>query len=145
MTELALKNGDRVVATLRKPEVLADLTSHHGKDKLFVLKLDVTHPQEIRDAFDEAVQHFGRIDVVFNNAGYSLVGEIEGLTEEAGRAVFDTNVWGAINVSKEAVRVFRDVNKPAGGLLLQVSSKAGIHAFAGLGHYSATKYGQRYK
>ena len=142
MTELVLKNGDRAVATLRKPEVLAGLASKHGKDKLLVLKLDVTHPDEIKAAFDDAVKHFGRVDVVFNNAGYSVLGEIEGLPEEVGRAVFDTNVWGATNVSKEAVRVFRDVNKPAGGLLLQNSSQAGIQAYPGLGHYSATKYGE---
>ena len=142
LTELVLKNGDRAVATLRKPEVLADLASKHGKDKLLVLKLDVTHPEEIKAAFDEATKHFGRIDVVFNNAGYSVLGEIEGLPEEIGRAVFETNVWGATNVSREAVRVFRDVNKPAGGLLLQNSSQAGIQAYPGFGHYSATKYGE---
>lgn len=142
LTELVLKNGDRAVATLRKPEVLADLASNHGKDKLLVLKVDVTHPQEIKDAFNEAVKQFGRVDVVFNNAGYLVVGEIEGLPEEIGRAIFETNVWGAVNVSKEAVRVFREANKPAGGLLLQMSSKAGIQAYPGIGHYSATKYSE---
>ncbi|KAH9938700.1 uncharacterized protein B0H18DRAFT_968391 [Fomitopsis serialis] len=140
MTEIALKNGDSAIATLRKPEVLADLVSQHSADNLLVLKLDVTHPQQIKDAFSEAIKKFGRVDIVFNNAGYSMVGEIEGAPEDAARAVFDVNLWGAVNVSKEAVRIFRDVNKPAGGTLLQISSIAGIEAYPAVGYYSASKY-----
>ncbi|KAH9938703.1 uncharacterized protein B0H18DRAFT_1134764 [Fomitopsis serialis] len=140
MTEIVLKNGDSAVATLRKPEVLADLASQHSADKLLVLKLDVTHPQEIKDAFSEAIKKFGRVDTVFNNAGRSMIGEIESASEDAARAIFDTNLWGAVNVSKEAVRIFRDVNKPAGGTLLQISSLAGIQAYPAIGYYSASKY-----
>ncbi|KAH9938701.1 uncharacterized protein B0H18DRAFT_1081261 [Fomitopsis serialis] len=140
MTEIVLKNGDSAIATLRKPEVLADLASQHSADRLLVLRLDVTHLQEIKDAFSEAIKKFGRVDIVFNNAGYSMVGEIEGAPEDAARAVFDVNLWGAVNVSKEAVRIFRDVNKPAGGTLLQISSIAGIEAYPAVGYYSASKY-----
>ncbi|KAH9843767.1 uncharacterized protein C8Q71DRAFT_729992 [Rhodofomes roseus] len=140
MTELVLKNGDSAVATLRKPEALAELSFQHGAGRLLVLKLDVTKPQEIHDAFSEAVERFGRIDVVFNNAGYSMLSEVEGAPEEAGRALFDVNVWGAVNVSNQAVHVFRDVNKPAGGTLLQVSSLLGLYAYPTFGHYSASKY-----
>ncbi|KZT72728.1 NAD(P)-binding protein [Daedalea quercina L-15889] len=136
MTELALRNGDLAVATLRKPEVLADLddlSSQHGSDKLL-------RPQEIRDGFSEAIKKFGRVDFVFSNVGYSQIGEVEGVPEDVARAIFETNFWGAVNVSKEAVRVFRDVNKPAGGTLLQLSSAAGIKAYPAIGYYSATKY-----
>lgn len=143
MTELVLKNGDFAVATLRRPEVLADLVSMHSKDKLLVLKLDVRQPQEIKDGFAAATTKFGRIDVVFNNAGYPILGEFEGVSEEMGRALFDTNVWGAVNVTKEALRVFREVNVPAGGTLLQVSSQGAIEADAGLAHYCGTKYGKQ--
>jgi len=140
MTEIVLKNGDIAVATLRKPEALADLASQHSPDKLLVLKLDVTHPQEIKDAFSEAIKKFGRVDTVFNNAGRSMVSEIECAAEDEARAVFDLNLWGAVNVSKEAVRIFRDVNKPVGGTLLQISSVAGVYAHPAVGYYSASKY-----
>jgi len=140
MTELVLKNGGTAVATLRKPEVLADLSSTYSSDKLLVLKLDVTKPQEIISAFSKAVETFGRIDVVFNNAGMGVLGEVEATGDDAARALFDLNFWGATNVSKEAVRIFRDVNKPIGGRLLQVSSMVGIEGRPGLGYYSATKF-----
>lgn len=142
MTELVLRNGDFAVATLRKPEVLADLVAKQPKERLLVLKLDVTHPHDIEKAFVAATAQFGRIDIVFNNAGYPIVGELESVPEEMGRALFDTNVWGAVNVTKEALRVFREVNEPVGGILLQVSSQLGIEAGAGFAHYGASKYGE---
>ncbi|KAH9917300.1 NAD-P-binding protein [Fomitopsis serialis] len=116
MTEHVLDKGDIVVATLRSPE------------------LDVSNAQEIKNAFAAAVERFGRIDAVFNNAAYCILGEAE-------RAMFDVNLWGAINVSKEAVRVFREVNKPAGGRLLQISSVAGIVGVPGIAYYCAAKSG----
>ncbi|KZT74487.1 NAD(P)-binding protein [Daedalea quercina L-15889] len=118
MAELALRSGD--------------LT--HSSDKLRVLKIDVTRPQEIKYGFSEAINHppqwtacsqFGRVDIVFNNAGYAgyaQIGEVEGVPEN------------------EAVRVLRDINKPAGGTLLQLSSSAGIKAYSAIGYYSAVKH-----
>lgn len=141
MTEHVLANGDIAVATLRKPSVLDELTAKYSKDKLLVVKLDVTKPQEIIDAFKAAELAYGRIDVVFNNAGYGALGEVEGTSEEVARAIFDTNFWGASNVSREAVRFFRDVNKIRGGRLMNVSSMAGIGGAAGIGFYSASKHG----
>ncbi|KZT74488.1 NAD(P)-binding protein [Daedalea quercina L-15889] len=139
-TEQVLQKGDIVVATLRKPEVLADLTKQYGPDKLLTLKLDVTKPQEIKDAFAAAVARFGRVDVVFNNAGYGMQGEVEGTPEDVARANFEVNFWGAANVTKEAVRVFREENRPAGGRLLQMSSIAGITCAATVGYYGAAKH-----
>lgn len=69
VTEYVLSQDSIAIATLRRPEVLADLSAKYGKDKLLLLKLDVTHPQEILDAFAKAKEVFGRIDVVYNNAG----------------------------------------------------------------------------
>ncbi|KAI0925057.1 hypothetical protein AcV7_005194 [Taiwanofungus camphoratus] len=140
MTEWALKNGDIVIATLRKPEVLADLSSQYPSDKLLVTTLDVSKPQGIIDAFAKARETFGRVDVVFNNAGYAVDGEAEGIPDDAARAMFEVNFWGAANVSREAVRFFRDVNKPVGGRLLQVSSVQGIHGNALLAYYGASKF-----
>jgi len=139
VTELVLKNGDIAVATLRKPEVLAELSKKYPSDKLLVLKLDVQNKQEIINAFSEVEKKFGRIDVVFNNAGYSLVGEVEGTEEAAARALFDVNFWAAANVSREAIRFFREVNKPAGGRLLQNTSMVAIEGSPAFGFYSASK------
>jgi NAD(P)-dependent dehydrogenase (short-subunit alcohol dehydrogenase family) len=139
MTEHVLNNGGIVVATLRKPEALADLAARYSKDRLLVLKLDVTVASEIRPAFQHAIDTFGRVDVVFNNAGAGLVSEAEITPEDQARKVFDINYWGAVNVSREAVRVFRDLNAPGlGGRLLQNSSMAGLGPVPLLGHYVAS-------
>ncbi|KAF9221717.1 NAD(P)-binding protein [Gyrodon lividus] len=84
----------------------------------------------------KARQAFGRIDVVFNNAGQSMMGEVESVPEEDARRLFDVNFWGMANVSKEAIRFFRDVNSPAGGRLLQVSSGVGIVGAPATGFYT---------
>ncbi|KIJ58524.1 hypothetical protein HYDPIDRAFT_44432, partial [Hydnomerulius pinastri MD-312] len=115
MAELLLRRGNKVIATLRKPEALAPLASKYSRDQLLVLKLDVTKEEEIKSAFAEGHKAFGRIDVVFNNAGIFAIGEVEGTSEATIRRLFETNFIGAVNVSKEAVRVFREVNKPSGG------------------------------
>ncbi|KAI0925056.1 hypothetical protein AcW2_005752 [Taiwanofungus camphoratus] len=117
MAEYVLKNGDFVVATLRKPEVLKDLSSQYPLDKLLVVKLDVCKPQEIVDAFIEAREAFERIDVQQRRA----------------------NFWGAANISREAVKFFREANEPSGGRLLQMSSVNGISVYPLLGFYNAAK------
>ncbi|KAJ7155650.1 NAD(P)-binding protein [Mycena filopes] len=140
MTEKALAKGEKVVATLRKPEVLSDLRSQYTEQQLLILRVDVNKSDEILSAFSTAEKTFGRIDVVFNNAGYGIVGEIEGTSDEKARHQFDTNFWGSLTVSKEAVRVFRDVNKPMGGKLLVLSSIYGIDSSPGAGFYAASKF-----
>ena len=81
---------------------------------------------------------FGRCDVVYNNAAFAILSEIEGTPEEMARQIFEVDFWGATNVSLEAIKFFRDVN-PAGkgGKLLNVSSMAGTTAVPALGFYSA--------
>ena len=109
------------------------------------VKLDVTKPQEIIAAFAAAKAKFGRIDVVANNAGYGTLGEAEGAEDDVVRAMFETNFWGAMHVTREAVKFFREVNGPAvGGRLLQVSSITGITGGPALGFYSATKCGEHH-
>ena len=142
MVEHVLANGDIAIATLRKPGAIADLAAKHSSDKLLVLKLDVAQPEEIKTAFAAALKQFGRIDIVFNNAAFALMSEVEGTPDDKARAMFDVNVFGAANVSKEAVRVFRDVNKPQGGKLLQVSSAAGYRPTPAMAFYAASKLGK---
>ena len=135
--EHLLARGEKVVATLRKPSALSDLSAKYPASQLLVVKLDVTSPADIKAAFAKAVETFGRVDVLYNNAGYGSVGEIEGTPDDVARGVFEVNFWGSTNVAREAIRVFRDVNKPAGGRLLQASSMAGASGMPGIGYYSA--------
>lgn len=141
MTEHVLSQGDIAVATLRKPAVLADLARKYTKDRLLVVKLDVTNKAEIQSAFAAARAAFGRVDVVFNNAGYSVLGELESVPEETARTLFDTNFWGSLNVALEAVRVFRDENQPRGGRLINNSSLLAVITGPAIGIYAASKHG----
>ena len=108
-----------------------------------MLKLDVTRPEEIKAAFRAAKDAFGRIDVVFNNAGYSLLGEAEATPDAPARKVFEVVFWGAVHVSQEAVRFFREENSPPGGHLVQNSAAGGLVAVPTLGFYIAAKHGER--
>ena len=143
MARNALGNGHRVVATLRKPEVLQDFASQYPSNQLLVLRLDVTKPQEIKDAFTKAKEAFGRVDVVFNNAGFAAFGEAEATPDDVARYIFEVDFWGAVHVSQEAVRFFRDENKPQGGRLIQNSAAVGLAVSQGLAFYGAAKHGQR--
>ncbi|KAF9537781.1 NAD(P)-binding protein [Agrocybe pediades] len=141
ITEAALKNGDNVIATLRKPSDLDSLVASSSPSQLLVLKCDVSSESDIRNAFEEGLAKFGTIDIVFNNAGFAILGEAESTPNDAAKQLFDVNFWGAANVSREAVRVFREVNgKEKGGWLLNVSSAAGILGFPACSYYCASKF-----
>ncbi|PIL34515.1 hypothetical protein GSI_03293 [Ganoderma sinense ZZ0214-1] len=140
MARCALAHGDRVVATLRKPEVLSDFASKYTPEQLLVTRLDVTKPDEIKAAFAKAKEVFGRVDVVFNNAGYTLTGEAEGVPDDVARDLFEVDFWGAAHVSQEAVRFFRDENKPQGGRLIQNSAAVGLIATPMMGFYCSAKH-----
>lgn len=131
-----MQQGDNVVATLRKPEALSDLLLEYSS-QLLVLLLDVKDPERIHAAFENALERFGRIDFVFNNAGFCIISEAEGMSDEHGREMFEVLFWGAANVTKEAVKVFRECNNPPGGRLLQVSSRTALKPVAGAAHYAA--------
>ena len=109
-----------------------------------MLRLDVSKPGEIKEAFAKAKAAFGRIDVVFNNAGFAVAGEAEGVPAEAARAMFDVNYWGAVEVSQEAVRFFREENVPQGGRLIQNSAGMGLVTLPTFAFYSSSKHGERF-
>ncbi|KAH8832349.1 hypothetical protein DL96DRAFT_1551542 [Flagelloscypha sp. PMI_526] len=140
VVEHVLSVGQIVAATARNPDSLKDLKSLYPVKSLLILKLDVTSKSDITAAFSTAIEHFGRIDVVYSNSAQGIVGEVESVEEDAARGIFDVNLWGAANVALEAVRVFRDINTPAGGRLLVASSQAGVSNVAGLGHYGSSKF-----
>jgi len=139
VVEHALGQGDKVVATLRNPGDLLDLTTKYSAEQILVLKLDVTDPSAIRNVFTEGHKSFGRIDIVFNNAGWGIIGEVEGTPNDLGHDMFETNFWGAAHVSREAVRYFREISCE-GGRLLQNSSIWGVVPLPGLGYFSASKF-----
>jgi NAD(P)-dependent dehydrogenase (short-subunit alcohol dehydrogenase family) len=141
LLEVVLKNGDIAVAALRKPEVLSDLSSKYPKDRLLVIKLDVTKEADITDAFSKIRDNLGRLDIVFNNAGIGSFGEIEATPNEVARGVFEVNFWGVTNISRAALHFFREINPPGvGGTLLQMSSLLAQQASAGVAYYCASKY-----
>ena len=87
-----LDNGDAVVAAVRKPESMKDYVAKYGADKCHVVKLNVQSKEDIDAAFASAKDKFGRVDVVYNNAGYSAVGEIEAIPLEDARDMFEVRV-----------------------------------------------------
>lgn len=107
-----------------------------------MLSLDVSKPAEITAAFAQAKDAFGRLDVVVNNAGWGTFGEVESVVDADARAMFDTNFWGAVDVSRAALAFFREVNKPGvGGRLVQISSCCGVVGLPGQAFYCASKFG----
>ena len=100
MVELLLKKGEIVVATARKPEVLDDIKAKHPATQFIAVKLDVDKTRDITDAFAQAKKAFGRVDVVFNNAGWGAVGETEAHPEEEARKS-STRTFGAPQMSAE--------------------------------------------
>jgi NAD(P)-dependent dehydrogenase (short-subunit alcohol dehydrogenase family) len=135
-----LANGDRVVATLRTPSALSDLSATYPSTRLLVLPLDVTSPSHtISATFSAAVKAFGRIDVILSNAGNGgATGEVEIIPEDLARQTMELNFWGSTKVAVEALKVFRDVNSPQGGLFLQVSSSYGIDGQPLSAYYAAS-------
>ncbi|TIC09499.1 NAD(P)-binding protein [Wallemia mellicola] len=140
LVETILAKGETVVATLRKPEVLKDLSDKYDQSKLLVLKLDVTNSQDIDDVFSKIKEVYNRLDVIVNNAGRGIVGEFEATTKEDGKSLFDINFWGPVEITKKAIEFFRSVNKPSGGRILNIASMAGYNAGPGMAIYSATKH-----
>ncbi|RPD64116.1 NAD(P)-binding protein [Lentinus tigrinus ALCF2SS1-7] len=140
MVRCALSHGDKVVATMRKPSMLAEFASQYPSSQLIVVKLDVSNHEEIKEVFRKAKAAFGRVDIVFNNAGYGVLGEAETIPDDPARQMFEVNFWGAVHVSQEAVRFFREENRPQGGHLVQNSATVGIVSHPVMAFYGASKH-----
>lgn len=138
LAEAALRHGDRVAATARTPEQLADLVEAYGDDRVVALPLDVTDAEAAASALDAARRHFGRIDVLVNNAGYANVAPIETGSPADFRAQFETNFWGVYAVTTAAIPLLRE---QGGGLVVQFSSVGGrVGGSAGIASYQAAKF-----
>jgi NADP-dependent 3-hydroxy acid dehydrogenase YdfG len=135
-TEAALQRGDKVAATARQLASLAVLTDKYGANVL-TLALDVTNPEQVKAAVAQAHAHFGRLDVVLNNAGYSLVGTIEEASLDEVRALYETNVYGAVSVIQAALPLLR---AQGSGHILGTSSNLGHVTLPVIGYYCSSKW-----
>jgi NAD(P)-dependent dehydrogenase (short-subunit alcohol dehydrogenase family) len=135
--EAALERGDKVAATARDASTLEPLTEKYGDDVL-ALALDVQDHDADFAAVQQAAEHFGRLDVVVNNAGYGLFGAVEEVSPEQARDQIETNLFGALWVTQAALPIMREQGS---GHIIQVSSIGGVSAFPYVGLYHASKWG----
>ncbi|OUJ71016.1 SDR family NAD(P)-dependent oxidoreductase [Hymenobacter crusticola] len=135
-TEAALQRGDKVAATARNLASLADLADQYGANVL-TLELDVTNPEQVKAVVAQAHAHFGRLDLVLNNAGYSLVGTIEEASLDDIRAMYETNVFGAVSVIQAALPLLRAQGH---GHILGTSSNLGHVTLPVIGYYCSSKW-----
>ncbi len=134
--EGALQRGDQVAATARNVASIAGLKEKYG-DNVLTLELDVTNAHQVKSAVAQAHAHFGRLDIVLNNAGYSLVGTIEEASADEVRAMYDTNIFGAVSVIQAALPLLR---KQGYGHIVGVSSNLGHLTLPVIGYYSSSKW-----
>jgi NAD(P)-dependent dehydrogenase (short-subunit alcohol dehydrogenase family) len=133
--EAALGRGDRVAATARDPRDLADLTA--PQDRLLALPLDVTDAAAADAAVRAAVDRFGRLDVVVNNAGHGVRGAVEEVPDEAFRATMEVNFFGALAVTRAVLPVLRAQGH---GHIVQITSMGGLVGLPLAGAYIASKW-----
>lgn len=137
LTEAVLAAGDKVVATARDPQALQELAVEYP-GQVFPLKLDVTDYEAVYDAVRAAVDHFGKIDVLVNNAGFGIVGAVEAFTDAQVRSQLETNLYAPIEITRAVLPYMREQGY---GRILQISSIGGRVGNAGIAIYQAAKFG----
>jgi NAD(P)-dependent dehydrogenase (short-subunit alcohol dehydrogenase family) len=137
LTEAVLASGDKVAATARHPETLNDLVEKYP-GQVYPLGLDVTAYDEIHKAVADTVAHFGKIDVLVNNAGFGITGAAEAYTDEQVRIQLETNLYAPIAITRAVLPYMR---KQRSGRILQISSIGGRIGSAGLSMYQTAKFG----
>jgi NADP-dependent 3-hydroxy acid dehydrogenase YdfG len=135
-TDAALKRGDKVAATARSLASIADLKEKYGENVL-TLELDVTNTDQVKAVVAQAYAHFGRLDIVLNNAGYSLIGTIEEASADDVRALYETNIFGTLAVIQAALPLLR---AQGGGHILGTSSGLGHVTMPVIGYYCSSKW-----
>jgi NAD(P)-dependent dehydrogenase (short-subunit alcohol dehydrogenase family) len=136
LAKLILARGWRAVATARDLAKVADIIEGHA-ERALAMPLDVTNRKQIDEVVTKAQERFGRIDVLVNNAGYGYLAAIEEGEDEAVPAMFETNVFGLINMTKAVLPIMRSQHS---GLIVNISSIGGITSFAATGYYHGTKF-----
>ncbi|MGV2140408.1 oxidoreductase [Agrobacterium tumefaciens] len=135
VTTRALAQGDAVVATARNPKAITDRFGEHPN--LLPVVLDVTDDKQATTAVKAGIERFGRIDILLNNAGFGLMGAVEEATVAEVEAVYRTNVFGLLNVTRAVLPFMR---RARSGRILNISSIGGYRGAAGFGVYSSTKF-----
>ena len=136
LARAVLADGEQLVATARRTESVADLVGEFA-DQVLAVPLDVTDRAQSDLAVHRAVERFGSLDVLVNNAGYANVNSIEDVTDEDFRAQIETNLWGVINVTRAALPLMREQRS---GHIIQMSSVGGRATAAGIGPYQTAKW-----
>ena len=134
--EAALERGDEVAATARTLESIAYLNEKFGANVL-TLELDVTRPEQVKTAVSQAHAHFGRLDIILNNAGYPLIGTIEEARADDVRALYETNIFGTLSVIQAALPLLRE---QGGGHIVGISSTLGHVTMPLIGYYCSSKW-----
>jgi len=132
----ALERGDKVAVTARNLSSIADLKEKYGEN-ILTLELDVTKTEQVKQAVTQAHAHFGKLDIVFNNAGYSLVGTIEESTIDEVKALYDTNIFGTVAVIQAALPLLRQQGY---GHIIGTSSNLGHVVLPVIGYYCSSKW-----
>ena len=136
LAKMVLDRGYRCVVTARDPAKAEDIAK--GKEnRALVLELDVTDQVQINAAVSSAVEHFGRIDVLVNNAGIGYFGSVEESDEEEFRWMFEINFFGLSSMTRAVLPIMR---KQRSGQIVNISSIGGLRSFPALAYYNATKY-----
>jgi len=137
LTEAVLAKGDKVAATARNTQALNDLLQKYP-EQIYPIQLDVTNYDQVRKVVADAIAHFGKIDVLVNNAGFGIIGAAEAFTEEQVRSQLETNLYAPIEVTRAVLPYMR---RQRSGRILQISSVGGRVGNAGLTMYQAAKFG----
>lgn len=136
LTKLLLDKGNKVAATSRNTKQLKHSIGIEN-DNFLPIELDITNSEDVKQAINKTVEHFGGLDVVVNNAGFSLIGSLEELTNEEFRKALDVNLFGTVNVIRAAMAQFR---KQRSGHIINIASAAGYIAGANIGSYVTSKF-----
>ncbi|MBJ22432.1 MAG: SDR family NAD(P)-dependent oxidoreductase [bacterium] len=132
----ALERGYRVITSARNPSTLDEFVERFP-ERARAIRLDVTEEKEVEAAFAYTLRSFGQLDVLVNNAGYGYLAAIEEGEDEDVRAMFETNFWGTLAMTKAVLPHMRGRRS---GQIINNSSQAGLMSKPGTGYYSMTKY-----
>jgi len=135
LVEALVLKGRRVAATARDPDSLSALAALYP-DHLLPLKLDVTNQEQVQSVVDAALEHFGSVDVVVNNAGYGVVGALEEHSDDQVRQNMETNFFGPVNVLRAVLPALRRQKR---GHIVNISAAAAISNYPGFPIYGAAK------
>jgi short-subunit dehydrogenase len=131
-----LSSGYRVAATTRNEEKLSDAVGVFDTTRFLPIEIQIQNPDRIDESIQRTLRHFGRIDVVINNAGYGMAGTVEEITEQKIRDIFEVNILTTISVVKSVLPIMR---KQRSGYIINIGSVAGFAGAPGWAVYSATK------